>query len=134
MKNVYNFLIIMFLSSVSGFAQQVINSKILDSISTKPIPFATVSTSKNSGVISNSSGSFTLNLSKKHAKNDSLFVRCLGYETKRFLLKSFTDSIIRLSPKSIELDEVLVSNKDYSAEEIIDRILGKHKKIFHPRI
>ena len=122
MKNVYNFLIIMFLSSVSGFAQQVINSKILDSISTKPIPFATVSTSKNSGVISNSSGSFTLNLSKKHAKNDSLFVRCLGYETKRFLLKSFTDSIIRLSPKSIELDEVLVSNKDYSAEEIIDRI------------
>jgi len=122
MKNVYTHLVILVLTSISGFSQQVIHSKILDSISKKPIPFATVSTSKNSGVISNSNGRFALNLNTKYAKNDSLFVRCLGYETKRFLLTSFTDSIITLSPKSIELNEVLVSNKDYSAEDIIAKI------------
>lgn len=108
-------------TSFHSFAQESINSKILDSTSQKPIPFATISINNNSGVISNTNGDFLLYLNKKTSKKDSLIIRCLGYESKRFLAKTFHDSIVLLSPKSIELDEVLVSNKNYTTEEIIEK-------------
>ncbi|GAA4238634.1 hypothetical protein GCM10022291_29870 [Postechiella marina] len=101
--------------------EQSIGAKLIDSLSKKPIPFATISTTKNSGVISNSSGNFVIHFRKKPSKKDSIFIRCLGYKTKRYLTHTFTDSIVLLSPESIELNEVLLSNKNYTAEEIIEK-------------
>ncbi|MEP5341704.1 MAG: carboxypeptidase-like regulatory domain-containing protein [Algibacter sp.] len=121
MKHIYTLFSLFTLIAFNTNAQEFIQAKIRDSISQKPIPFATISTTKDTGVISNTNGDFLMYLNKKQSKRDSLFVRCLGYETKRFLIKTFSDSLVLLSPKSIELDEVLVSNKNYSVEEIIEK-------------
>ncbi|WP_282123689.1 carboxypeptidase-like regulatory domain-containing protein [Algibacter mikhailovii] len=103
-------------------AQESINAKLIDSISSKPIPFATISLNDNSGVISNANGDFSIYLRKKTSNKDSLKIRCLGYEPKQIAIKTFKDSIIFLNQKIIELNEVLVSNKTYSTEGIIEKI------------
>ncbi|MFI1745277.1 carboxypeptidase-like regulatory domain-containing protein [Thalassobellus sediminis] len=121
MTQFYNVCFLFLFISFQAAAQESINAKILDSTSQKPIPFATISINSNSGVISNNNGEFLLYLRKKTSKKDSVIIRCLGYESKRFLAKTFHDSIVFLSPKSIELDEVLVSNKNYTTEEIIEK-------------
>ncbi len=118
----YNLHILFIFISFQVFSQEALSSKIIDSISKKPIALATISINNSSGVISNSNGEFLMYLNKKPSNKDSLIIRCLGYTSKRFLAKTFQDSIIILSPKSIELDEVLVSNKKYSALEIIEKI------------
>jgi len=122
MKYFYQLFLLSFFTSISTKAQESVNARLIDSISKKPVPFATISTSTNTGVISNDTGDFVLYLKNKNSDKDSLFIRCLGYETKRYLIKKITDSIITLSPKSIELDEVLVLNKNFSVEEIIDKV------------
>ncbi len=121
MKHIYKIFLLVSFSSFYSNAQSI-NAKLLDSISQVPIPFATISINNDSGVISNNTGEFSLYLNKKASKKDSLTIRCLGYESKRFLIKTFHDSIVLLSPKSIELDEVLLSNKNYSTEEIIEKV------------
>lgn len=119
MKHLYIFLIF---SSLYTNAQESIHARLLDSVSMQSIPYATISINDDSGVISNENGGFLLYLSKNVSQNDSLKIRCLGYETKQFLIEKFKDSIIILNQKSIELEEVLVSNKNYSTEEIIKKI------------
>ncbi|WP_341216898.1 carboxypeptidase-like regulatory domain-containing protein [uncultured Wocania sp.] len=113
-------LVTLFISQLFN-AQESIHAKLIDSTTQKPIPFATIELNKKSGVISNENGVFQMYLDKKITKKDSLFINCLGYETKRIAIKKFTDSIIVLSTKSIELDEVLVSNKKYTVDEIIEK-------------
>lgn len=103
-------------------AQESIQAKLIDSTTQKPVAFATVELNKKNGVISNENGEFQLYLNKKISKKDTLFINCLGYETKRVAVKTFADSIIVLNQKSIELDEVLVSNKNYTIEEILENI------------
>ncbi|WP_248724116.1 carboxypeptidase-like regulatory domain-containing protein [Seonamhaeicola sp. ML3] len=113
--------IVCIITATYSFSQQSISAKITDSTTRKPIPFATISYGKKSGVISNSNGDFQMYLKNLPSKEDSLSISCLGYNTKQIPALHFRDSIILLSPKSIELDEVLVSNKNYSAEEIIEK-------------
>ena len=121
MKHFYIFIAIGLLS-IYGHSQESLSAKILDSLTQEPIPYATISINDNSGVISNANGDFLIYLNKKSAKQDSLKIRCLGYETKQFLAKNFKDSIVFLSTKAMELDEVLVSNKNYTPEEIIEKV------------
>lgn len=119
MKHLY---IALIFSSLFSNAQESIHAKLLDSISNQPIPYATISVNNDSGVISNANGDFQLYLNKSLTESDSLQIKCMGYETKQFLIKTFQDSIILLSQKTIELEEVLVSNKNYTTEEIIEKI------------
>ena len=63
------------------------------------------------GVISNDKGEFNLTITRKISSKDSLFIRCLGYEEKRIGLETFKDSIIYLQSKSVDLEEVLITNK-----------------------
>ena len=53
---------------------------------------------------------------------DSLFISCIGYATIGKPLKEFTESVIYLSPKAIELNPVIVTNRNYSAGDIIDLV------------
>lgn len=98
---------------------QSLSSKIIDSISQKPIPYATVQL-KNKGVITNEEGVFSFLLHKNIKETDSLFISCIGYESIGKPLKEFTGSAIVLQPKAIELNNIILSNKQYTAEEIID--------------
>ncbi|OEK07866.1 hypothetical protein A8C32_15405 [Flavivirga aquatica] len=121
MKSFYNTCILFILSIITNQAQESLSAKLLDSISQKPIPFATIALNETSGVISNETGKFQLYFRKKTKLTDSIFIRCLGYQNKRLLLKNLKDSIIFLNPKTIELNEVMVSNKNYTVEEIIEK-------------
>ncbi|MFD1615599.1 carboxypeptidase-like regulatory domain-containing protein [Gelatiniphilus marinus] len=121
MKPKLHLILFAFLTLQLFNAQESIHAKLIDSTTQKPIAFATIELNKKSGVISNENGVFQMYLNKKTSENDSLSINCLGYETKRIAVKKLTDSIIVLRQKSIELDEVLVSNKKYTAGEIIEK-------------
>ena len=100
---------------------QVINSKIIDSISQEPIPYVTIQF-KNRGVISNEEGRFSLLLNNSIKATDSIIISCIGFETISRPLNQFQDSIIYLKPKAIELKEIVLTNKQYTAEEIIEKV------------
>ncbi len=117
-----SYIFIFFIATATHlFAQQPISGKLLNAHTKESIAFATISFNNKSGVISNENGNFQLYTNKKPITTDSLFFSCLGYENKRIGLLQFKDSIVYLTPKSIELSEVLVSNKTYTAEEIIKK-------------
>ncbi len=113
-------------------AQKSINGRIVDTSTNNNIPFATISYNNKSGVISNNAGHFQLYINEAIKASDSLFFSCLGYENKSIAALQYTDSIVYLNPKSIELSEVLVSNKSYTAEEIIKKAYNNLKQNYHP--
>ena len=116
----YRYIIIFFLGvlSASGQSKKI---KIIDSISFEPVPFATIFFSNNNGIISDENGFFEL-VPEQFSKKDSLFISSMGFEPKQFSLDIFNDSIIRLSPKTISLKNVIVTNNQLSSVEIIDSV------------
>ncbi len=111
-------LISVFFTSVQS---QTLNSRILDSVTQKPIPYVTVQLKKK-GVITNEEGLFSFLLDHNISETDSLFISCIGYASIGKPLNEFSENVIYLSPKAIELNPVIVTNKNYSAEEIIDLV------------
>ena len=113
---------LIFAFSVFNFLQaQTLTSVVLDSSTQKPIPYVTVLLN-NSGVITNEEGRFSFQLNGDVTENDSLRVSCIGYESIGKPLNEFDGKVIYLSPKAIELKEVIVSNKNYTPREIIDLV------------
>ncbi|MCX2679089.1 carboxypeptidase-like regulatory domain-containing protein [Galbibacter sp. EGI 63066] len=129
MKSPYLFLLPVFFCSLSSvFSQQSITAKIIDSTKKEPVPFATISINKDVGVISSETGAFTLHLKKEIKKKDSLFINSLGYKEKVIPITDFNDPVIVLSPKVFELNEVLLMSKNYTVDEIIDRVKDSLEK------
>ena len=112
---------IIFLLFAVNLKAQSISVKILDSISFAPIPFATVSFSNSSGIISDENGDFEL-IKNELNDEDSLFISSMGYKKVSYSLNRFNDSIIFLSPKPIELNNVIITNRKLSSQEIIEKI------------
>ncbi len=121
---------------------QSLSSRVLDSSTQKPIPYVTVLL-KGKGVITNEEGQFTFLLDETIKATDSLHISCMGYESLGKPISQFTENAIYLNPKAIELREVIVSNKNYTADEIIELVednLEKNysndltkKRVFHRR-
>ncbi|EPR73854.1 hypothetical protein ADIWIN_1214 [Winogradskyella psychrotolerans RS-3] len=107
---------------VTSHGQQTFTSKLLDLSTEKPIPFATIQFNSKTGVISNDNGEFNITIKRAVVETDSLMISCLGYEEKRIPLFNFNNSPIYLKPKSVDLSEVLVTNKNYTIDEILDKI------------
>lgn len=101
---------------------QVISSKVLDSTTQKPIPYATVLLSNKKGVITNEEGRFSIRLTEQMQPTDSLFISCIGYESIGKPLSQFTEPIIFMRSKAIELKSVILTNKEYTTEEIIAKV------------
>ena len=95
--------------------------QIVDSLSLEPIPFATVHFSNNKGLITDEIGYFEL-LPEQVEVNDSIFVSSLGYDGLAVELKQLQDSIFYVMPQSIALDNVILTNKNYTSEKIIDLV------------
>lgn len=104
------------------YAQHSISAKIVDSLTQKPIPYVTISVNQTYGVISNTNGKFALYLGNKITPLDSLKVQCMGYASKTFPVQFFTDSIIKLSPQLESLKEVLITDKKFSVDEVIEKV------------
>ena len=129
MQKTFTTLSVLFLAFISytPLYAQTLSSKIVDSVTQKPIPYVTVLLNKR-GVITNEEGRFTFLLGDHIKETDSLLISCIGYESLGKPLKEFTEGVIYLRPKAIELREVIVSNKNYTAEEIIDFVKDNLEK------
>lgn len=106
------------LNSLWGQAQ-TLTSIVVDSATQKPIPYVTVQLN-NKGVITNEEGRFSFQLNKSIQPTDSLTISCIGYASIKKPLDQFAEKVIVLSAKAIELNPVIVTNKNYTPEEIIE--------------
>lgn len=100
---------------------QTLSSVIIDSATLEPIPYVTVQL-KNKGIITNEEGRFSFQLDKNIQPTDSLFISCIGYASITKPINQFTESTIVLAAKAIELNAVIVTNKNYTSEEIIEKV------------
>ncbi|MEP6004708.1 MAG: carboxypeptidase-like regulatory domain-containing protein, partial [Maribacter dokdonensis] len=107
-----------FVFTILNTSAQNLSANVLDSITQQPIPYATVQL-KEKGVITNEEGNFNFILNETIQESDSLIISSMGYETLAKPISKFTSARILLVPKAIELREVIVSNKNYTADEII---------------
>jgi len=115
-------LYISLLALSSRLRGQEISATIVDSVSQKPISFATIYLSNNKGVVSNEEGQFRISYDLTSKKNDSLFISCMGYKKLGFPISQFKDSIIYLPPTSIALNSIILSNNTLTAGQIIKQI------------
>ncbi|MGY8914227.1 MAG: carboxypeptidase-like regulatory domain-containing protein [Flavobacteriales bacterium] len=113
------FFFLLFLSGITCLQAQVVSGKLLDSSTMQAIPYATIQMGNNHGVISNEDGQFNIMLDKNTKSSDSLFISCMGYESLGRTIDQFKDSLVYLTPKPIALNSVIVSNKQYSADDIL---------------
>ena len=111
-----------FVFTILNTNAQNLSANVLDSITQQPIPYATVQL-KEKGVITNEEGNFNFILNETIQESDSLIISSMGYETLAKPISEFTSARILLVPKAIELREVIVSNKNYTADEIIDFVV-----------
>jgi len=109
---------------------QNLSSIILDSISKEPVPYVTVQLNKR-GMITNEEGRFSFRLDEKVKETDTLFISCIGYESIGKPINEFTENIIYLRSKAIELNPVIVTNKNYSPKEIIELVEENLEKNYH---
>ncbi len=119
-RNLY-LLIVCLLIGVLASAQQF-SAKVIDAKSGEPIPFATIQTGKNQGVITNEEGVFSFILKEGKPIPDSIHVSSMGYERIGISMNEPLENVIYLNPKPFELSEVFLSNKEFTAEEIIEKV------------
>lgn len=95
---------------------RIITTKIIDSKSKTPIPFASIRIITNRGsrgVVSNADGDFQIP-SMYRSIADTLQISCIGYRTKNVLIRELRDdilNIIGLEDISMQLSEVVVHGK-----------------------
>lgn len=104
---------------------RVISGKIIDSSNGEPIVGATIFQQQSHlGTVSNEIGYFSMVLPQK--SNDSIIVRCIGYNTKIILLKKDLSVYdIKLSPASFTTKEVTVKGK-FNIMNVRNAQVGAH--------
>ncbi|MFP2996989.1 carboxypeptidase-like regulatory domain-containing protein [Spongiivirga sp. MCCC 1A20706] len=101
---------------------QVISSKVVDAKTNEALPFVNIFLANKKGVITNAEGKFTFQLPANTKPTDSLFISFIGYEQLGKPLQEFTEEVILLNPKAIELNAVVVTNSNLTPEEVIDKV------------
>ena len=103
--------------SSTAFCQQVIEGRVVDKETGKPVPFASigiVGTSK--GTSSNLNGQFSLIVKEPF----TIKISCVGYESQ--VISSLDNlSLIQLKPAAIELNEIIVYRKLIDPSRIVRR-------------
>ena len=121
--NIKSILIAISLMVISySYGQQTYSSTLLDAKTKQAVPFATIQFNAKTGVISNDNGEFNITITRKIKATDSLHISCLGYEEKQISLLNFNNDKIYLTSRTVDLSEVLVTNKNYTIDEILDKI------------
>lgn len=111
-----------FFVSISIHAQKTYSSKLLDSTTQKPIPFATIQFNSKTGVITNDNGEFSITIKRAIKSDDYFIINCLGYKEKKIQILNYNNETIYLKQQSVDLDEVYITNKEYTIDEILEKI------------
>ena len=109
------------LISYTAFGQRTIQGKIVDKVSGKPVPFASIGIiNLPRGTSSNIDGEFSLNVPEPF----SIRITCLGYESKTL---SSVDSlhIIELKPIATQLEEIVVLYKKVNPQKIVRKAFAR---------
>lgn len=130
MPKVFKFSALLLFFATSVHHAQTLTSVIVDSVTKKPVPYVTVQLN-NRGMITNEEGRFKFLLNESSKETDSLFISCIGYASIGKPILEFTDSLIYIKPRAIELKEVIVSNKEYTPREIIEMVEDNLEKNYH---
>lgn len=122
-------LILAFVFTNLSFSQSL-TAKVVDT-NNNPIPFATVQTNKNSGVITNEEGVFTINL--EDVGFEEITFSCLGFTTRTMSIDAITNNsnIIVLEEFIDELGKVFLSTTTPDADDIIQKVNNNLTKNYH---
>ena len=107
---------------------QTFSARVLDTKTKEPIPYATVATGLNQGLITNEDGEFTFLLENVSHPQDSIFISYMGYETKGVLFSKTENLEILMTPKTYELNEVFLSTRTLDVDDIIDNVKERLNK------
>ena len=118
MNNLLYSFIFLFALNINSQSSTV---KVLDSLTLSSIPFATVYFLNNKGIITDRDGRFEL-IKEQYGTNDSLFISSMGYKKTSLKISSFKDSIVYMIPEMITLENVVVTNRNLSSNEIIEKV------------
>jgi len=115
------FLSIFAILAVNLIFSQSLTVKIVDA-DNNPIPFATVQTGENSGVITNEEGFFTIYI--EDVVSNELKLSCLGFSSRTVTIDDVKSSnnIIVLDEFIDELGKVFLSTSTPNALEIIEKV------------
>ena len=116
------YLLLLFSCSLVITNAQTFSARVLDTKTKEPIPYATVATGLNQGLITNEDGEFTFLLENVSHPQDSIFISYMGYETKGVLFSKTENLEILMTPKTYELNEVFLSTRTLDVDDIIDNI------------
>ena len=123
MTTLFKVILALLLAIFSVFKAQAqsVSSVLVDAQTGAPIPYATLMLKNKKGVISNEEGAFSIELDRAIQASDSLYISCMGYSNSRVALSELKDSLF-LHAVEINLKEVIVSNKNYTAAEIVAKV------------
>ncbi len=100
---------------------QSLTAKVIDT-NNNPIPFATVQTDENSGVITNEEGFFTINL--EDLRSNEITLSCLGFASLTISIDDIksNNSLIVLEEFIDELGKVFLSTTKPNADDLIQKV------------
>jgi hypothetical protein len=103
--------------SRAAFSQQLIEGKIIDAETGKPIPFASVSIQGTTkGTSSNLNGEFSMAVSQPV----NLKITCVGYQSVD-VKGAISNPLIKMKPIAAQLNEVVVFNKAVDPKKIVKK-------------
>ena len=115
--------------TISLHAQSQINGIVKDADSKKGLPFATITTEKGFSTVADVDGKFYFSIA---SQPETLTISYIGYTKKTIsLFETKAYFSILLSPKTNELDEVLIFNEN-PANAIIKKVI-QHKDDNNPQ-
>lgn len=121
------FLIICLLSITINYSQQI-SGKVTDGEFNQPLAFVNIQLTENKGSISNNEGAFTIDVSGLEASHKVEF-SFMGFETLRLSVEELKENAQVIMKPSIELlDQVVISDRNLSAVEIINKFNENREK------
>lgn len=118
MKNFIFSVFLFLLTGLTAFSQEI-TARILDFITRKPIPYATIQYGPHQGTISNDEGVFSINAPEGSIKK--INISSIGYEPLELVASQLNTSDIFLKSQVIQLDDVFLTNKKLTGREILER-------------
>ena len=106
----------------SAYCQWIMEAKVIDYDSKRPVPFANIAAYKQGmigGASTNLDGQFVLKLPQKP---DSIVVSCVGYE--KITLNNFNQNIIQIQQRETRFSEVLILPGENPALRIIRNVVN----------
>lgn len=113
-----------------------IKGTVFDSLQNTVLPYVNITILKNNrGTITNEKGSYSIDLSNLVA-TDTISFQFIGYKTKNITITQLTNtSKIVLTEDVMSIDEVLITNKNLNAKDIVKNVLknkiSNYKTRFH---